>query len=166
MFSNNAAMAGWLCCILNTLIGSHDAKGGAMYSGGSFLGFDGAYKLATFDGAINQTDQMTLVRNGPYEASSEYKNHIKKGENPYPSKHIFHPMFSGYAANNAAEMMLHDSIKYPPIDNRNDPPQLSKEVLSHAKKKEDHGLRCVQQWRIKNHDQTRRKSEDPAPDTR
>lgn len=62
--------------------------------------------------------------------------------------------------------MLHDSIKYPPIDNRNDPPQLSKEVLSHAKKKEDHGLRCVQQWRIKNHDQTRRKSEDPAPDTR
>lgn len=105
MFSNNAAMAGWLCCILNTLIGSHDAKGGAMYSGGSFLGFDGAYKLATFDGAVNQTDQMTLVRNGPYEASSEYKNHIKKGENPYPSKHIFHPMFSGYAANNAAEMI-------------------------------------------------------------
>ena len=62
--------------------------------------------------------------------------------------------------------VLHDSIKYPPIDNRNDPPRLSKEVLSHAKKKEDHGLRCVQQWRIKNHDQTRRKSEDPAPDTR
>ena len=62
--------------------------------------------------------------------------------------------------------LLHDSIKYPPIDNRNDPPRLSKEVLSHAKKKEDHGLRCVQQWRIKNHDQTRRKSEDPAPDTR
>ena len=62
--------------------------------------------------------------------------------------------------------MLHDSIKYPPIDNRNDPPRLSKEVLSHAKKKEDHGLRCVQQWRIKNHDQTRRKSEDPAPGTR
>ena len=47
--------------------------------------------------------------------------------------------------------LLHDSIKYPPIDNRNDPPRLSKEVLSHAKKKEDHGLRCVQQWRIKNH---------------
>lgn len=63
-------------------------------------------------------------------------------------------------------LLLHDSIKYPPIDNRNDPPRLSKEVLSHAKKKEDHGLRCVQQWRIKNHDQTRRKSEDPAPDTR
>lgn len=62
--------------------------------------------------------------------------------------------------------LLHDSIKYPPIDNRNDPPRLSKEVLSHAKKKEDHGLRCVQQWRIKNHDQTRRKSEDPAPGTR
>ena len=64
------------------------------------------------------------------------------------------------------QKLLHDSIKYPPIDNRNDPPRLSKEVLSHAKKKEDHGLRCVQQWRIKNHDQTRRKSEDPAPDTR
>ena len=64
------------------------------------------------------------------------------------------------------DRLLHDSIKYPPIDNRNDPPRLSKEVLSHAKKKEDHGLRCVQQWRIKNHDQTRRKSEDPAPDTR
>lgn len=63
-------------------------------------------------------------------------------------------------------LLLHDSIKYPPIDNRNDPPRLSKEVLSHAKKKEDHGLRCVQQWRIKNHDQTRRKSEDPAPGTR
>ena len=63
-------------------------------------------------------------------------------------------------------VLLHDSIKYPPIDNRNDPPRLSKEVLSHAKKKEDHGLRCVQQWRIKNHDQTRRKSEDPAPGTR
>ena len=66
----------------------------------------------------------------------------------------------------ASALMLHDSIKYPPIDNRNDPPRLSKEVLSHAKKKEDHGLRCVQQWRIKNHDQTRRKSEDPAPGTR
>lgn len=105
MFSNNTAMAGWLCCILNTLIGSHDAKGGAMYSGGAFMGFDGAYKLATFNGAIDQTGQMTLVRNGPYEASSEYKDHVKKGENPYPSKHVFHPMFSGYAANNAAEMI-------------------------------------------------------------
>ena len=70
------------------------------------------------------------------------------------------------AGENVIAELLHDSIKYPPIDNRNDPPRLSKEVLSHAKKKEDHGLRCVQQWRIKNHDQTRRKSEDPAPGTR
>lgn len=105
LFSCNTAMASWLCCILNTLIASHDAKGGAMYGGGSYMGFTGNYNLATFEGAIDQSNQMTMVRNAPYEASSEYKHHVEQKENPYPAKHVFHPMFSGYAANNAAEMI-------------------------------------------------------------
>lgn len=105
LFGCNAAMAGWLCCILNTLIGCHDARGGAMYSGGTYMGFAGNYDLASFAGKVDLKGQITITRSGPYEASSEYKQHLMKSEKPYPAAHVFHPMNPGYASHNAAAMI-------------------------------------------------------------
>lgn len=111
--SADAVMCGWLICILNSLAGSHDCKGGALYGNGFFTGFEGTYDLATVKGAPDQDGQMNACRNAPYEDSTEYKEHVKKGENPYPAKHIFHPLFPGYTAGNAAEMMVAMANKDP-----------------------------------------------------
>lgn len=102
----DAVMSAWLICILNSLVGAHDAKGGALYGNGAFFGFEGTYDLGTVDGAPNQDGQMNVCRNAPYEDSTEYKTRSANGGNPYPAKHLFHPMFPGYTAGNAAEMLI------------------------------------------------------------
>ena len=102
----DAVMSAWLICILNTLVASHDAKGGALYGNGALWGFEGSYDLNTVNGAAEQTATMNACRNGAYEDSTEYKNKVKAGRNPYPADHVFHPMMPGYVAGNAAEMLV------------------------------------------------------------
>ncbi len=101
----DAVMVGWLICILNTLAAAHDAKGGALYGNGAFFGFEGTYDLDTVEGAP-QTGAMNMCRNGAYEDSTEYKNKVKAGVNPYPADHVYHNMNPGYIAGNAAEMLV------------------------------------------------------------
>lgn len=103
--SVDAVMSAWLICLLNTLVGSHDAKGGAIYGNGAFTGFSGEYDLETVKGAVDQEGQMNVCRNGPYEESTEYKKKIAQKTNPYPASHLYHNMFPGYTAGNAAEMV-------------------------------------------------------------
>ena len=101
----DATMSAWLICILNTLVGSHDCKGGALYGNGAWMGFEGTYDLDAVADAPNQDGQMNVCRNAPYEESSEYKRRVARGENPYPASHVYHPMNPGYTAGNAAEML-------------------------------------------------------------
>ena len=102
----DAVMSAWLICILNTLAGSHDIKGGALYGNGAFMGYEGTYNLAEVDGAAEQSASMNACRSGPYEDSTEYKQKLKAGKNPYPASHVYHPMNPGYVAGNAAELFV------------------------------------------------------------
>lgn len=102
----DSIMSSWLICILNTLIGSHDRKGGAIYGNGAYMGFSGNYDLENVDGGIEQEGVVSVCRNYPYENSTEYAECIKKGQNPYPAKHIYHPLASDYTGLNAAEMFV------------------------------------------------------------
>lgn len=104
--NSDAVMVGWLICILNTLVGSHDAKGGALYGNFAFFGFEGAYDLAGVEGAAEQSATMNACRNGAYEDSTEYKNKVAAGRNPYPASAVYHNMNPGYIAGNAMEMLL------------------------------------------------------------
>ena len=103
--SADAPMSSWLICILNSLVGSHDAKGGAIYGLGAFEGFEGPYNLGEFEGMVDLDGQMNACRNGAYEDSTEYKKRLERGEQPYPARHLYHPMFPEYTAGNAAEMI-------------------------------------------------------------
>lgn len=105
-YANDGAMAAWLICILNSLVASHDAKGGAIYGMGAFMGFEGRYDLDTIEGAPDLDGVMNVCRNGAYESSTEYKNKVESGRNPYPANHLYHPMFPEYTAANTAEMLV------------------------------------------------------------
>ncbi len=101
----DAIMTGWLICILNTLAGSHDVKGGALYGNGAFFGFEGGYDLTSVEGDASQT-AMNACCNAPYEESTEYKEKVKAGKNPYPASRVYHPMNPGYIAGNASELFV------------------------------------------------------------
>ncbi|WP_304468321.1 molybdopterin-dependent oxidoreductase [uncultured Parasutterella sp.] len=101
----DSVMSSWLICLLNTLAGSHDRKGGAIYGNGAFMGFGGNYDLENVEGAVEQEGVVSVCRNYRYEDSTEYAEHVKKGENPYPAKHVYRPLASDYTGLNAAEMI-------------------------------------------------------------
>ena len=106
---NNGAdsvMSSWLICILNTLVGSHDKKGGAIYGNGAFTGFNGKYDLENVEGGVSQDGQVCVCRNMPYEASTEYAQKVKSGKSPYPAEHVYHNLVPDYTSLNAAEMLL------------------------------------------------------------
>lgn len=102
----DSVMSSWLICILNTLVGSHDRKGGAVYGNGAFMGFSGNYDLENVQGGVSQDGVVSVCRNYPYESSTEYAEHVKNKENPYPAKHVYHPLASDYTGLNAAEALL------------------------------------------------------------
>ena len=103
--SVDSVMIGWLISTLNTLVGSHDSKGGAIYGNGAFWGFKGNYELATFEGEIDTSAVVNICRSGAYENSTEYKQKVAKGISPYPASDIWHNLVPGYAAGNAAEAL-------------------------------------------------------------
>lgn len=112
-YTADAPMVGWLICILNTLIGSHDARGGAIYGNGAQMGFEGRYDLNTVSGAPKLDGQSTVCLNMPYEESTEFKQKAAKGLKPYPAGHLYHNMNPGYGASNAAEMLTALANKSP-----------------------------------------------------
>ncbi|MCI5850798.1 MAG: molybdopterin-dependent oxidoreductase [Sutterellaceae bacterium] len=104
-YTADAPMASWLICILNTLVGAHDAKGGAIYGNGAWTGFEGRYDLSNVKGAPKLDGVVTACLNLPYEDSTEYKRRKAAGNNPYPARHVYHNMSSDYGASNAAELL-------------------------------------------------------------
>ncbi|WP_417348946.1 molybdopterin-dependent oxidoreductase [Ferrimonas sp.] len=103
--SGDAIMVGWLVSTMNTLIGSHDAKGGTLYANGAYWGFEGNYNLGGFDGELDVSADINICRSGAYEDSTEYKQKVAKGENPYPASDMWHNLVAGYASFNAAEAL-------------------------------------------------------------
>ncbi|MEC4727154.1 molybdopterin-dependent oxidoreductase [Shewanella sp. D64] len=100
--SSDSTMIGWLCGLLNTLIASHDAKGGALYANGAIWGYEGNYDLSTVENGVDLTGVIDACRDGGYESSTEYKDKIANGQNPYPAENVWHELVPFY---NAAEML-------------------------------------------------------------
>ncbi|USD39101.1 molybdopterin dinucleotide binding domain-containing protein [Ferrimonas sp. SCSIO 43195] len=103
--SGDAIIMGWLIATLNTLIGAHDAKGGAIYGNGAYWGFEGNYNLGGFDGEVDTSEVINVCRAGAYEGSTEYQQKLARGDNPYPASDMWHNLVPGYAAGNAAEAL-------------------------------------------------------------
>ncbi len=96
--SSDALVMGRLWAILNTLAGSHDAKGGAIYANGPIGGMEGIYDLATIKGGVSIDGVVNACRDGAYESSTEYKQKLAKGENPYPASTPWHELLPVYNA--------------------------------------------------------------------
>ena len=88
--SGDAIIMGWLIATLNTLIGAHDAKGGAIYGNGAYWGFEGNYNLGGFDGEEDTSEVINVCRAGAYEGSTEYQQKLARGDNPYPASDMWH----------------------------------------------------------------------------
>ncbi|MFO7813872.1 MAG: molybdopterin dinucleotide binding domain-containing protein [Pelovirga sp.] len=85
--SADGFVTGWLTGLLNTMIGSHHAKGGAAY----WLGFHNGskndrYQLGKIDGGFSGKEiGITASREGKYENSTEYKNKRANNQPLYPA---------------------------------------------------------------------------------
>lgn len=87
--SADGFVTGWLTGVLNTLIGSHHAKGGASYWHGFHRGSKGdRYVLSKIEGGFSKKDLgVSASREGQYELSTEYRNKLANNQSPYPAKH-------------------------------------------------------------------------------
>ncbi|MBR9728151.1 molybdopterin dinucleotide binding domain-containing protein [Shewanella intestini] len=101
--SADGTITGWATAILNMLIGSHNAKGGACYWHGAVSGLKGVYDLATVEGGYGKADLgVSINREGKYELSAEYKRRKATGS-PYPSTD---PWPETAPVENTAEMLV------------------------------------------------------------
>ncbi len=78
--------------LLPALMGSYNMKGGMASNGPSFKTFaEGPkYDLATFDGQVKPSGVKISREQFHYENTTEYKNKVAQGKNPYPSKLPWH----------------------------------------------------------------------------
>ena len=82
--------------ILSALIGAINKKGGLISKGFQYasIGPGSRYNLSDVEGAP-KTEGIVISRTGVrYETTTEYKEKVAKGENPYPSKLPWHPIGS------------------------------------------------------------------------
>lgn len=102
--ASDSFVVGWLWAVMNTLVGSHDAKGGSIYGNGPidgyFGGLEGIYDLANIDNGIDLDGVVNACRDGRYENSTEYKQKVAQGNNPYPASTPWNQVFP---TSNAAE---------------------------------------------------------------
>jgi tetrathionate reductase subunit A len=78
--------------LLPALMGSYNMKGGMAISGPSFKAFaEGPkYDLSTFEGQVKPSGVKISREQFHYENTTEYKNKMEQGKNPYPSKLPWH----------------------------------------------------------------------------
>lgn len=98
--------------ILCSLVGSMNKKGGVITRRISYKTFAPGprYELNTIEGGPKLTG-MRISRTGiRYEDTTEYKNKVAKGQNPYPSKMPWHPV--GSASDNQAIFSIINKYPY------------------------------------------------------
>ncbi|TCS82455.1 molybdopterin dinucleotide binding domain-containing protein [Tepidibacillus fermentans] len=79
--------------LLNALVGSVNKKGGMSKSAGGFKTFDEGpkYDLLNIPGAQKPKGVKLSREKFAYENTTEYKEKVAKGENPYPAKEPYYP---------------------------------------------------------------------------
>lgn len=96
--------------MLGAMVGNLNYKGGMSIGGGRYPDFDGVkYNLL----AIPNKPDIKGVRidrsKMKYENTTEYKNKLASGKNPYPAKHMWYP-FSNALEN---EVISNSALEYP-----------------------------------------------------
>lgn len=104
MMSGNGFYNAWSIMALNVLIGNMNHKGGMIVNAGKYKEFANGprYNMNDFKGQVAPKGIFISRAKRPYESSTEYKNRLEKGENPYPAQRPWFP-FSG---NQMAEMLV------------------------------------------------------------
>lgn len=89
----NGYYTGMALYLLSALMGSWNLKGGMIKKPPEYASFDRGprYDLTTISGAPRRFG-VRLSRDYPYESTTEYREKVKKGENPYPSRLPWHPL--------------------------------------------------------------------------
>lgn len=78
--------------MLGAMVGNLNYKGGMSAGGGRYKDFNGAkYNLVDYDGKIKpkgyRVDKTTIA----YEKTTEFKEKVAQGKNPYPAKDTWYP---------------------------------------------------------------------------
>lgn len=92
--SSNGVHMSFAHYILPSLMGSFNKKGGMLQRRVAYASFGNGprYKIGNIIGK-NQATGLRLSRTGVrYEDTTEYKNKVAEGKNPYPSKLPWHPI--------------------------------------------------------------------------
>lgn len=74
------------------LLGNLNHKGGMSTGGGKYNDMSGEFELAKYKGKIKPSGIRIDKTKKPYEVTSEYKNKLANGQNPYPSKLPWYPL--------------------------------------------------------------------------
>ncbi|SDF42211.1 molybdopterin dinucleotide binding domain-containing protein [Sporolituus thermophilus] len=80
--------------MLPALMGAYNTKGGMAINGPGYKHYTPGprYNLQSFAGMVKPSGVMISRERFPYEKTTEYKNKVAKGQNPYPSKLPWHPV--------------------------------------------------------------------------
>lgn len=80
--------------MLPALMGAYNTKGGMAVNGPGYASFGPGprYNLAAFANMVKPSGVMISRERFAYEKTTEYKEKVAKGQNPYPSKLPWHPV--------------------------------------------------------------------------
>ncbi|NBB66739.1 tetrathionate reductase subunit A [Mannheimia haemolytica] len=87
----------WAILLLNAMVGNMNKKGGMAVGAGKFKDFgDGPrYNLANFPNEVKPKGTNLARSKKAYQNSSEFKQKVAKGENPYPAQGAWYPFTGG-----------------------------------------------------------------------
>lgn len=102
---------GWALWMMNNLIGNFGHKGGLVKAAGSTGYTGGIYELPKLEGAPKVSGVRLDRRQFKYEDTTEFKNLMAQGRNPYPSKLPWYPLNMRGGA--WGEMFMGADHKYP-----------------------------------------------------
>lgn len=96
--------------MLGALVGNLNYKGGMSTGGGKFKDFNGScYNLLAYKGKQKPFGTRIDRTRKPYESSSEYKQKVAQGINPYPAKDAWFPFTNSLEA----EIITSSANAYP-----------------------------------------------------
>ena len=108
--SGNGFYNAWSVMAMNVLIGNMNHKGGLLVNGGKYKEYaDGPrYNMNAFKGMVEPKGMMIARAKKPYETSTDYKNRLQNGENPYPASRPWYPFAGGQSSEALISALGHD----------------------------------------------------------
>lgn len=96
--------------MLGAMVGNLNYKGGMSAGGGRYKDFKGArYNLLGYKGKVKPKGYRIDKTRVAYEKTAEFKEKVKKGENPYPAKDTWYPFTNALES----EIITNSANEYP-----------------------------------------------------